>query len=289
MANTTTGTSLPSEGIWASTYNTELFARAGDAIAEDALAAGLTGMYACGVNIHRTPFDGRSHEYFSEDPVLTGIAAMNEVQGMQKKGVIPAVKHLAFNEEETNRNGIGIWLNEQEAREIMLLPFEYALSPKYGNSHSVMTSFNRAGTRWTGANDNLLLNVVQGEWGFDGYNITDMASSNGAYYMTYQDGILYGTDCFLGSGTADSLKDFKDNGAYAQRMRDASHRILYTVANYSAAMNGLGVEDTVDVSMPAWRIALLALLGILVALSAVSAVMYGISWKKQRETVITVK
>ena len=289
VANTTTGTSLPSEGIWASTYNTELIARAGDAIAEDALAAGLTGMYACGVNIHRTPFDGRSHEYFSEDPVLTGIAAMNEVQGMQKKGVIPAVKHLAFNEEETNRNGIGIWLNEQEAREIMLLPFEYALSPKYGNSHSVMTSFNRAGTRWTGANDNLLLNVVQGEWGFDGYNITDMASSNGAYYMTYQDGIMYGTDCFLGSGTADSLKDFKGNTAYAQRMREASHRILYTVANYSAAMNGLGVEDTVNVSMPAWRVALLVLLGILAALSALSAVMYGISWKKQRETVITVK
>ena len=100
---------------------------------------------------------------------------------------------------------------------------------------------------------------------------------------------MYGTDCFLGSGSGDALKEFKDNAAYAQRMRDASHRILYTVANYSAAMNGLGATDTVEVSLPAWRIALLAVLGVLAAVSVLSAVMYGISWKKQRETIITVK
>lgn len=282
VSSTTTSTSFPSEGIWASTYNTELIEKVGDAIAEDALAAGVTGMYAGGVNIHRTPFDGRSHEYFSEDPHLTGMASMYEVRGMQKKGVIAHVKHLAFNEEETNRNGVGIWLNEQEAREIMLVPFEYSLSPELGNAHAVMTSFNRAGTNWTGAHTGLLQNVIHDEWGFEGYNITDMASSNGAYYMTYQDGIMLGTDCFLGAGSADALNSFKNNAAFCQRMREASHRILYNVANYSAAINGLSAEDTVSAGMPWWQTVLLSILTAAAAASAVSVVLYGISWKKQR-------
>ena len=282
VAHTTTGTSFPSEGIWASSWNTELIRQVGDALAEDALASGKTGMYAGGVNIHRTPFDGRSHEYFSEDALLSAIAIQYEVQGMQAKGVVAHVKHLAFNEEETDRNGVSIWLNEQEARELMLLPFEYALSESKGNSGAFMTSFNRAGVIWTGANDGLLIHIVRDEWGFHGYNITDMASGNGAYYMTWQDGVINGTDLFLGEASA--LTEYKDNAAFAQRLREAAHHILYTVVNQSAAMNGLGVESVVLTVTPWWQSALNISLIVLGVLSLICSALYIVSWavmKKQ--------
>lgn len=93
--------SMPSEGIWASSFNDELIKKVGEMLAEDARALGYTGLYANAINIHRMPFGGRSHEYFSEDPYLTAIAAVNEIQGIQSKGVIANVKHIAFNDRRT--------------------------------------------------------------------------------------------------------------------------------------------------------------------------------------------
>lgn len=234
-----TNTLLPCEGLWASSYNVDLVKSIGDLLAEDCLAADTQSLYAPGVNIHRTSFGGRLAEYFSEDSYLTGIMASSEVKGMQNKGVIPTIKHFAFNEEEDNRNGVCVWLNEQEAREIMLKPFEMALRPSKGNGHAMMSSFNRAGCIWTGASRELQMNIVRDEYGFDGYFITDMADSNGAY-MTYDDGIYNGTDIFLGNGkNQEVMTSLKENKAYCQRMREACHRVLYVVCNYSSAMNGI--------------------------------------------------
>lgn len=253
------GLSFPSEGIWASSFNDELINKVGDALAEECLYHGLTGLYANGVNIHRMPFGGRSHEYFSEDPYLSGSAAAAEIRGLQAKGVIANVKHFAFNDEEAERNGIGVWLNEQAAREIYLTPFVYALSSSdgMGNAHAVMSGFNRVGTVWAGAYRSLL-GIMSDEWGFDGYCITDMASSNGASYMTYQDGIPNGTDIFLGSGSADALDSFRDNATFCNAMREASHRILYSIGNYSAAMNGIGPDTRVGAKNVWWETVLIA-------------------------------
>ncbi|MGN0813793.1 MAG: glycoside hydrolase family 3 C-terminal domain-containing protein [Candidatus Coproplasma sp.] len=269
------GLSFPSEGIWASTFNDELIEKVGDALAEECLYHGLTGLYANGVNIHRMPFGGRSHEYFSEDPYLTGSAAAAEIIGMQSKGVIANVKHFAFNDEEAQRNGIGVWLNEQGAREIYLAPFEYALSSSegMGNAHAVMSGFNRVGTTWAGAYSGLL-GIMRDEWGFDGYCITDMASSNGASYMTYQDGIPNGTDLYLGSGTEKSLDEFRTNATFCQAMREASHRILYSVANYSAAMNGIGPDTPVGAKTVWWEQALIAAECTFGVLTAASCAMW---------------
>ena len=277
--------SFPSEGIWASSFNNELITKVGDALAEDALNLGLAGIYAGGINIHRTPFGGRSHEYFSEDPFLTGSAAAAETNGLQAKGVISNIKHFVFNDEETFRNGIGIWLNEQEAREIMLYPFEVTLAAreKKDNAHAVMTSFNRAGTKWTGANTNLLFGLLNDEWGFEGYNITDMASSNGATYMTFQDGILYGTNVFLSSGTKNSLDEFKNSPTIAQRMRETCHRVLYNMANYSSSMNGISSDTSIGATSWWWRTALIAAEVVFGVLAAGAAVMYGLSLTKAKK------
>ena len=276
--------SFPSEGIWASSFNNELIQKVGDALAEEALYHGLTGMYAPGVNIHRMPFGGRSHEYFSEDPYLTGVAAAYEIQGMQAKGVTVAVKHYAFNDEEASRNGICVWLNEQEAREIMLLPFQYALSSEegMGNAHVVMSSFNRAGCTWVGAYASLL-GIMREEWGFDGYSITDMASSNGAAYMTYQDGLPAGTDIFMGSGSETSFSDFKDNATFCQYMREASKRILYVVANYSAAMNGISPDTVVSASGWWWRTTIIACIAVTAVLTAGCGALYAVSAVKENK------
>ena len=282
IASSATGTSFPSQGIWASSFNTELIRKVGDAFAEDALFNGYTGVYAGGINIHRTSFGGRSHEYFSEDPYLSAVASAEEIIGLQNKGVITHVKHLAFNDEESNRNGIGIWLNEQSAREIYLLPFEYSLSASRGASHAVMTSFNRIGCIWAGAHDGMLLDILHGEWDFEGYNITDMASSNGAIYMTY-DSFYYGTDLFLGSGSETALDAYKNNPAFLNRLREATHNILYAISNYSAAMNGIGPDDRVETSMPYWQAALLAALGTVGAISAAAGVLYCLSWNEERK------
>ncbi len=266
--------SMPCQGIWAATFDKDIVKDIGDIIAEDTLNAGYTGIYANGVNIHRSPFGGRSAEYFSEDPYLSGIMSMNEIQGIQGKGVIVHVKHAAFNDMEDQRNGICIWLNEQEAREIMLEVFEYSLAPSKGNGHAVMSGFNRVGTDWAGADDALLNGILRGEFGFDGYCITDMADANGASYMTYHDGVMNGTDCWLGNGGKTALDSFSGSAAFAQKMRECCHRILYSVTNYSAAMNGITPDTPVGVAMPWWQATIIAVMAVVAVFTAVSGAMY---------------
>ncbi|MGI6393108.1 MAG: glycoside hydrolase family 3 N-terminal domain-containing protein [Candidatus Izemoplasmatales bacterium] len=276
--------SMPSEGIWASSYNNDLIKRVGEMLAEDARALGYSGLYANAINIHRMPFGGRSHEYFSEDPYLSAIAGVNEVQGIQSKGVIANVKHLAFNDQEDHRAGGSVWLNEQEAREIILLPFEYELSSAegMGNAHAVMTAMNRIGTDWIGANENVLINIMRGEWGFDGYCITDMAASDTAYIMNYQDGISRGTDLFLGNGSNKALAEFQNNASYCQRMREASHRILYAICNFSAAMNGIYIDTEVSSTSWWWQTAIICVDSILIVLTIGATAMYVLSETAER-------
>lgn len=283
VSSTTTSTSFPSEGVWASTFNNELIEELGDAFAEDCIMAGKTGIYAGGVNIHRTPFGGRNHEYFSEDPYLSGITSQAEIKGLQSKGVIVHVKHLAFNEEESSRNGIAVWLNEQEAREIYLVPFEYSLAIDKGNGHAAMSGFNRVGAIWAGAHKNMQETLLRDEWGFDGYIITDMASSNGAYYMTYQDGFLNGTDCFLGTGGESALNAYKNSPTFAAKMREACHHILYSVGNFSYAMNGYGANDEVIVTTPWWKVTISAILYTVLALTLITLVLYIVSLINDRK------
>lgn len=255
VTTTQTGSSFPSEGIWASTLNRELIQKIGDAFAEDILLSEVHGIYAPGVNIHRTPFGGRSNEYFSEDPYLSGISAVYEIQGLQSKGIVTHLKHFAFNNEETYRNGICIWLNEQSAREIYLLPFELAVTQ--GKTGAVMSSFNRSGCLWTGGDSNLSIQILQKEFGFKGYSITDMGSANGGTYMVYDDAYMGGTNLFM--GPSNTLDEYKNNASFLQMVRESSHRILYTIVNQSVAMNGITSSTDVKTITPWWETTINAL------------------------------
>lgn len=272
--------SFPSEGIWAATFNDELIQKVGDALAEDARNVGVTSLYVPGVNIHRTAFGGRAHEYFSEDPYLSATAVVSEIKGLQAKGVIPFVKHYAFNDQEDNRIGVGIWLNEQSAREIYLKPFEYAVAPSRGNAHGVMSSFNRAGCIWTSASEVLMEDILRGEFGFDGVVLTDMASGQNAY-MTY-DSFLYGTDLFLDpNGSETSLDAYAYSNTFRNSIRESVHRYLYVVANYSAAMNGYDSNTRVIEVLTWWQITLISVVTTFFALGAAAIVLSAVAYKKK--------
>ena len=272
--NTKTGSALPGKNIIAATWNLELIEQIGDILAEDTRAAGFHSLYAPGINIHRTPFGGRANEYYSEDPFLTGASCIAEVKGLQKKGVVPTVKHFAFNNEETRRNGIGIFMNEQTAREIYLRPYEMAMRPSMGNAHGIMTSFNRAGPIWTSASSELMIAFNRDECGFDGYSLTDMAASNAAYYMVYDDGIYNGTDLFLGTGGENALNDWKDDPNFAWKVRESCHRVLYVIANYSCAMNGISTTTHVVEVTPWWQSLITGLMIGSASIAGLSAVAY---------------
>nr|MCR4674602.1 glycoside hydrolase family 3 C-terminal domain-containing protein [Lachnospiraceae bacterium] len=145
---------MPTEPVVAATFNAELISQEGNAFAEDALWSNESQVIAPGVNLHRTPYCARNHEYYSEDSILTGLCAVAFCTGAEAKGLNTQMKHFAFNHQESNRSGLSTFMNEQAARENELRCFQLAMQSNIASS--VMTAFNRAGTVFVGAYEPLL-------------------------------------------------------------------------------------------------------------------------------------
>jgi len=253
-------------------------------------------MYGPAMNTHRSPYSGRNFEYYSEDGFLGGQIAAAEVGGIQSKGVYVYVKHFAFNDSETNCRCYSIFSNEQAMREVYLEPFEHAIVERtmevdgeevaIGGAMNVMNSFGRVGVVWTGAHEGLMTNILRDEWGMDGFALTDY-SNTGATYDIFA-GIMAGTDSWDNSaggvGTrVDKLKkyDISQDPALANRMREATHRILYTVAN-SSAMNGIAPSSAIVSVTPWWRALIYGVGGVSAAVFAASLFMV-LKNKKKKE------
>lgn len=241
-----------------------------------------SGIYGPGVNIHRTPYSGRNFEYYSEDPFISGKICAAETAGIQSKGVYVYLKHFALNDQEAGRDGISVWSNEQAAREIYLQAFEYPITE--ADAHCVMTSFNRLGTVWAGGDYNLLTNIMRNEWKMSGFALTDFSNSNN--YMDVIQGVLAGGDswdCNDASKWTEKLKNNKDNAVLTSAMREASKRILYTVAN-SNAMNGVS-ENVQIVEVRAWWQTAIIVLDVIFGVLAVgSAVMLVRDIRRKKES-----
>ena len=172
---------FPSEIIIASTFNTDLARRYGESIGRMASEMNVTGWYAPAMNGHRSAFDGRNFEYYSEDSVLAGYIGASSIAGAQSYGVYAYMKHFALNDQQTNQSKLlCTWADEQAIREIYLRPFE--ISAKVGGCKAVMSSWNFIGNQWAGACNALLNGVLRGEWGFRGMVITD-----GFHFTDYMD------------------------------------------------------------------------------------------------------
>ena len=190
-----------SEPMIAATYNKDLYYQMGLMIGEQGLwgnstqesgmAYSYTGWYAPGMNIHRSPFDSRYTEYYSEDPVLTGIAAANISLGANEKGCYVTMKHFAFHNDgggastyragaisaDSNPEaGLTVWCTEQAAREIYLKGFQ--ICTEDGESRYLMGSFTRIGNTWCGGSYSIMQSIVRDEWGFEGSNVTDIVLYN---------------------------------------------------------------------------------------------------------------
>ncbi len=253
----------PCNSLLGATFNDGLVEELGKAIGEDCLWAGYSGLYGPGANIHRGAYCGRAFEYYSEDGYLSGKICAAEVTGIQSKGVYAYVKHAILNEMEANREGVCTWANEQTIREIFLRPFEIAIEE--GGAYNVMTSFNRIGMKWSGA-QGFCNTVLRDEFGMRGFAVSDYWQNS---YMSLAAGIMGGNDLPDGTratGTtveamarASELNAYKTGyGEFAWQMREAAHRILFTVAQ-SNAMNGFDSDTIVKLVTPWWQTALIAL------------------------------
>ena len=134
-------TALTSEDVLAATFNTDLAYAIGNIVGEDCLAARVTFLYGPGANTHRSPYSGRNFEYYSEDSVLSSAMACYEVKGIEENGVFVVYKHFALNDCEQDRIGLGVWLNEQAAREIYLRAFQGGLEDSQASGNGVMMAY----------------------------------------------------------------------------------------------------------------------------------------------------
>lgn len=166
------GITWPCPGIQAANFDPEVGAKLGDSLGAEGNAMGYQGWYAPAMNCHRTAFNSRNFEYYSEDPYLAGKTAAGVVKGLQAHKIVPYIKHFALNERETNtREQLFTWCGEQAMREIYLRPFELAV--REGGTLAVMSSFNYIGHTWAGGSKALLSDLLRKEWGFQGAVVTD--------------------------------------------------------------------------------------------------------------------
>ncbi|MEU6930692.1 glycoside hydrolase family 3 C-terminal domain-containing protein [Streptomyces sp. NPDC046374] len=162
---------LPSPTALAATWDPALARRAGRLLAQEARRKGVHVLLAPTVNLHRTPLGGRHFEAYSEDPYLTGAIGTGYVQGVQDGGVGTTVKHYVGNDAETDRFTVDNKIAPRPLRELYLAPFEAIVR----NAHpwGIMTAYNRVNGTTMTEHRHLVNEVLRGEWGFDGYNVSD--------------------------------------------------------------------------------------------------------------------
>lgn len=221
--------SYPSATMLAQTWNEELAYAMGLSVGREAKSMpGLKGWYAPGANIHRSPFGGRNGEYYSEDGVLSGIICAGTVLGAKNMGVYSYVKHFVVNDSEKNREGLYTFLTEQTLREIYLKPFELMI--KNGGGNALMTSMNRLGRVWSGANYGLCTEIIRNEWGFNGTLVTDWVNASDDYMPPYR-GIWAGNDIWLSNGIGGLFNALKNNPTATALGRKVAHNVLWTLVD----------------------------------------------------------
>ena len=171
LASSIPATCFPPAVALAQTWDPALARRVGEALGDEAAAAGVSVLLGPGINIKRDPRCGRNFEYFSEDPLLTGELGVGWVQGLQSRGVGASLKHFAANNAETDRMRVSADVDARTLREVYLRAFERVVTR--AQPWTVMCSYNRINGVYAAENEWLLSTVLRGEWGFDGVVVSD--------------------------------------------------------------------------------------------------------------------
>ncbi len=239
-------TGFPCSAILACSWNAQLFKDMGLTLGDEAAAEGVQGWYAPATNIHRSPFNGRNYEYYSEDPYLSGIACGNTVAGAKQAGIFCYVKHFICNDGESYiyRDSVYTWMTEQALREIYLQPFKM-LVEDFGAT-GLMSSYNRIGAVWAGGSEALLTGILRDEWGFDGAVITDYSDHH--EYMNGDQMLRAGGDIWMDGFVSGEFTCETESNSYKQALRNATKHVLYMYAN-ALAENQNYVTETGDEGM----------------------------------------
>ncbi|KOV92174.1 glycoside hydrolase family 3 protein [Streptomyces sp. NRRL B-3648] len=166
---------LPSPTALAATWDPGLARRAGVLLAQEARRKGVHVLLAPTVNLHRSPLGGRHFECYSEDPYLTGVIGTGYVRGVQSGGVGTTVKHFVANDAETDRLTVNNLVPERALRELYLAPFEAIV--ENARPWGVMTAYNTVNGTTMTEHHHLVDEVLRGEWGFDGFNVSDWTAA----------------------------------------------------------------------------------------------------------------
>ena len=202
---------LPSGVCLASSWNTALVREVFAVVGEEMLSDGVHVLLGPGLNIHRNPLCGRNFEYYSEDPVVSGLMAAAAVEGVQSKGVAACVKHFACNNQEVNRNHNDSRLSQRALREIYLKGFELCVA--LADPWTLMTAYNLINGVWCHYNYDLATTILRGEWGYQGLVMTDwwMQHDNSHEFPALRDNayrVRAGVDVYMPGSFNRAARDY---------------------------------------------------------------------------------
>lgn len=248
---------------------------------EEMIWSGNSMIWAPGMNLHRTPFNSRNHEYYSEDPMLTNLIGRAFIEGGIEKGAILAAKHFAFNTQESFREGLCQFMEEQSARELELRGFQALEDAYYINDAEntigalgIMTSFSRVGVCGVNAHTGVMKNILRGEWGYRGLSSTDMVVAG--QFFNPQDSVINNVTFMATSNAENLLNQFwpdyndknkvKNDPKLMQALYENMHYYMYAIAN-SNTLNGMDANSVVTVEKYGWEYAIVAVYWVLFVLS----------------------
>jgi len=217
-------TYFPTGSALAATWSTELAYKYGTGMGNEARLRGKDVILGPAINIQRIPTGGRTYEYLSEDPLLAGELATAYVKGVQDVGTAACIKHFAINNQENNRSGLDVIIDERPMRELYLKPFEDAVVK--GGAMVVMPAYNKINGEYCSENEHLLNEILRDDWGFKGFTVSDW----GATHST-MGAALHGLNVqmtgsnYLGQPVIDSIA----TGALTEDIVDAKVREILRV------------------------------------------------------------
>ena len=195
-------TGFPIGTCLASTWNTELVRQVGEAIGNETLEYGCDVILGPGMNLHRSPLCGRNFEYYSEDPLLTGIIGTAMTLGIQSQGVGVSAKHFAVNSQESDRTLVDERVSQRAARELYLRGFEIMV--RKSNPWTLMSAYNKVNGEFAQGNKDLLTDILRKDWGFKGIVMTDWIGKRKGLLTTTE--VTAGNDLMM-PGYAEQAED----------------------------------------------------------------------------------